>query len=1139
MVPRRRDPHFVGRVEELADLEKSLVAAGNSALTQPVIVHGLSGVGKTLLAVEFAYRHAADYTAVLWLAAENPTALAAFFAGLAGELGLPEANVPDQAERTAAVLRWLRSPESGRWLLVFDNARRREEIEPYVPPRHQGDVLITSQNPDWQPLAAAIPVKLFPRKRSVELLRKVLPGAAEADADRLADTLGDLPLALAQAAAFVQQTGRTIASYLEKFQARFAEFDREQRAEPGYGRTVAVTLELALERLKQDPEGIGPAEALLARCAFFAPERIPRELLSDETLNEAMLDQTIRTLRKYSLVETDVGAVTVHRLVQLAVRCHLQDEDQAKHVELAVRKIHSRFPSEPADLENWPLCQLLLEHSLRAVEFAMAQSLAGVPCGELLNRVGIYLCVIHDLEKAKIVLQQAVRLFEVIYGPDHPETAIILDNLGNVAREAGDFSDACHLQERALRIAELHLGPVHPEVARILGSLGNSAQSRGDLAGARRLLDRALSIEERFFGSNHIRVARTLNNLGEVARKLGDSNAARTLQERALSIKESCLGPDHPDLASTLNNLGVIAQEQGGLAEALRFHERALQFREVTHGPDHPQVASTLDNLGIIAAQQGNLAKARSLLERSLRIKESYCGPDHPQLALTLDNLGVVLWQQGDLPAGRRLLERALRIKEVRYGPSHPEVASTLDNLGLVAVQQKDLAEARRLQERALLIEESHYGLEHPQVAITLVNLGLVVQGQGDLAKARQFEERALRILEKFHGPKHSQVAVALINLAGVLVSDGESEQALALINRAIEIFKAEFGECHPNTTQALDYRMTLEAKIHKGPPMTDVSQDKPMGQSSPEKLAPTIGIITALPHETAALLAVFGEPPRINVPGSGAGRSYWRAELPSRQGGVHHVVIAQADMGNNIAAVRASLLLTHFTTVESIIMCGIAGGIPDPFRPTEHVRLGDVIVSNQKGVVQYDFVKRTIKRKRKDVPEEVRAAGHRPSAELLEAVRILEANKHLGKFPWEELLQEGLTRLKWARPDDATDVLADPADDTKTIKHPDDSTRRPSQPRIFLAPIASANTLLKDPTKRESLHHQHGTKAVEMEGSGIQDATWTHGVGYLVVRGVCDYCDSKKNDVWQHYAATAAAAYVRALLETIPGHPL
>jgi WD40 repeat protein/nucleoside phosphorylase/energy-coupling factor transporter ATP-binding protein EcfA2 len=307
--------------------------------------------------------------------------------------------------------------------------------------------------------------------------------------------------------------------------------------------------------------------------------------------------------------------------------------------------------------------------------------------------------------------------------------------------------------------------------------------------------------------------------------------------------------------------------------------------------------------------------------------------------------------------------------------------------------------------------------------------------------------------------------------------------------------------------------------------------------KSSESTPVPMLGIITALPIETAAVRAVFGDPRRIDVPGAGAGRAYWMAHVLSPLGGTHCIVIAEADMGNNIAAIRASLLLSHFPNVTSIIMCGIAGGVPAPDKAEDHVRLGDIVVSNQKGVVQYDFVKRTVKRKRADVAEEIRAAPRPPSALLLEAVRILESNALLGQRPWEGFLQECLDRLQWRRPDESTDVLADLHEGTQGLAHPTQDARRSGQPLVFRGPIASANTLLKDPARRDGLREKFGVKAVEMEGSGIADATWTHGIGYLVVRGISDYCDMKKNDRWQPYAAAGAAAYVRALLEVMPGN--
>ena len=295
-----------------------------------------------------------------------------------------------------------------RWLLIFDNAEHREDVEPYVPRRHTGHVLITSREPDWHPLAKTIPVRPLPRPDAIALLRGDQEWGDEAEADRLAEALGDLPLALAQAAAYVRETASTFASYLEELRTRRAAFDPEQRAESGYGRTVAATLALALDKLREaSQEGPGPAEGLLARIAFYAPDRIPRDLLADEFPDTATLASALRTLRHYALVETDADTVTVHRLVQQAVLDRLTPEEQAEHAEHAVRRLAARFPSAPDDVRTWPECRRLLDHARHATDHATRCGQAMAHVAVLLNRIGIHLTAVYDLPGAKEQLQRA------------------------------------------------------------------------------------------------------------------------------------------------------------------------------------------------------------------------------------------------------------------------------------------------------------------------------------------------------------------------------------------------------------------------------------------------------------------------------------------------------------------------------------------------------------------------------------------------------------------------------------------------------------------------------------------------------------------------------------------------------------
>jgi len=303
---------------------------------------------------------------------------------------------------------------------------------------------------------------------------------------------------------------------------------------------------------------------------------------------------------------------------------------------------------------------------------------------------------------------------------------------------------------------------------------------------------------------------------------------------------------------------------------------------------------------------------------------------------------------------------------------------------------------------------------------------------------------------------------------------------------------------------------------------------DKQDYNSDRDKIS--IGLIAALPKEYAAIKALLENTKPYRVPGIGAGRSYLLGDLPAVDGGKHYLVLAlMADTGNNAASARATLLFEHFPNIESIIMVGIAGGVPNHTKSEDHVRLGDLVISNKEGVVQYDLVK-----------EEKTEITHRPpprppSPELLEAVRLLEAEDIFGNSPWIKYIEMAMEKLHILRPPEETDILSDSLDTNRIIPHPNDPLRTKNLPRIFLGKIAASNTLLKNPLKRDELRNKFGVKAIEMEGSGIADAAWNHGNGYLVIRGICDYCDDHKNDIWQKYAAVVAAAYTRSLIESIP----
>ncbi len=368
-VPHQRNPNFTGREELLTDLRTALTSGQHAALTQAI--SGLGGVGKTQLAIEYAYRYATEYDIVWWVRSEGPSTLAAEYAALATKLGLPEQSAKEQAAIAQAVRHWL-GHNSG-WLLVFDNAANQKDVHDYLPQAATGHVIITSRDHNWRGVATTLSVKVLAQDESIDFLLKRTGQTDREAAARLAEELGNLPLALEQAGAYMEESGRSLSDYLKLFQTRQREILKRGTPSTDYPATVATTWELSFQEVqKASPAGAD----LLNLCAFLAPDDIPQEILREgaEYLPEPLataiadplaFDDAIAPLRHYSLVEVDIDrdALSVHRLVQAVVRDRLGEERKI-WAEASVRLANSTFPYELNELNTWQVSTRMLPHAL-------------------------------------------------------------------------------------------------------------------------------------------------------------------------------------------------------------------------------------------------------------------------------------------------------------------------------------------------------------------------------------------------------------------------------------------------------------------------------------------------------------------------------------------------------------------------------------------------------------------------------------------------------------------------------------------------------------------------------------------------------------------------------------------------------
>jgi tetratricopeptide (TPR) repeat protein len=696
-VPFRRNPAFTGREGDLAQLATALQTGRTVALTQ--VLQGGGGVGKTTLAVEYAYRQRTLFDIVWWIRAEEPATLVGDYANLGVACRIAETSESDQHLAAKAVRRWLEDHD--RWLLILDNAEDPDtelgldvpldRAVGLLPQVVHGQVLITSRNTSWEEHAAVTELEVFsPAEASTFLLARS-GSTDEQAAAAVAGLLGWLPLALEQAGAYVRETRLPLSAYL----ARLRQFPAITLAK-GNPRdrnpadTVATTWQVSLERVQPIPGAV----TLLEVCAFLGPEDIPRDLLiqhlsaaADEFTDLAddpfALDEAVGAVRRYGLVKVSEHALLMHRLLQQVIRDRLDPDRRADRTAGVVRLVREMFPADSTDPDTWPAYAQLLPHALTVTSHAELLDIEPDATAWLLTQAGLYLRQRGDLQQARSLLERGLVIREAHSGAADLDTAQSLNDLAIVLHEQGAYEQARILHERALAIRESQVGPDHLDTAQSLNSLGRTLHYQGELDRARSVHERALAIRQASLG-DHQDTGWSLTDLALVLLDLGDLDGARALQEQALAILEARLGPDHPDTAHTVSRLATVLTRQGNLDRALPLHERALNIREARRGPDHPDTAHSLTNFGRALAARGDLDQARTMLERALAVREARLGEDNPDTAQSLQDLARVFIAQDDFNHARTLLERAVAIREVSLGADHPLTLSAIDDLGEV-----------------------------------------------------------------------------------------------------------------------------------------------------------------------------------------------------------------------------------------------------------------------------------------------------------------------------------------------------------------------------------------------------------------------------------------------------------------------
>ncbi len=740
-VPLLRNPYFTGREEILEALHTQLGIDQAVALTRSSALHGLGGVGKTQIALEYAYRYALEYSAIFWIGAETEEQIVSSLLRVASVLHLPEQADQDQQRVIAAVQRWLST--HGHWLVIWDNVEDLVLLDRFLPSARSGATLLTTQSPvlgTWAYGLDLAPMKLeegllFLLRRAKILVPEAGSGqlhqfaeqhsASYASATQLVEALGGLPLALDQAGAYLEATHCGVSAYLDLFCSR--RFDllrsRGERAHD-HPASVSTTFMLALASAIERYPVVGD---LLRVCALLQPDAIPEELfrqgakmlgpdLKTVCSDPLEWDRLIVVACSSSLLcrYPEEQTLSLHRLVQAVLLDTMTESQLEIWNRRTLAALSAAFPNAhpTAASTSWQQSDRFLPHALlclRRVGFA-EEALTYKVAQHLLRR-GQY-------AEAEPLFWHVLALREQTQGPDHSHVASALNYLALLSWEQGKYAQAEPLYQRALFIYEQTQGADPLDMASTLNNLANLYWSQGKYAQAETLHQLALSIYEQTQGADPLDVARALSNLASLYGEQGKYAQAEPLLQHALSISEQTLGPDHHLVAFYLNNLAECFVEQSKYVEAEALHQRARALREQALGPDHPLVAFSLSNLASVYTAQGKYTEAEPLYRRALALREQHLGHDHPETAQTLHDLALFHQKQGNLSEAIFLVERALTIRSQSLGDSHRKTIAThkvYAQLSLSQVQaQKETRRERNMEGEPMLLERGEKE-EEPQ----------------------------------------------------------------------------------------------------------------------------------------------------------------------------------------------------------------------------------------------------------------------------------------------------------------------------------------------------------------------------------------------------------------------------------------
>ncbi|KAK7178701.1 Kinesin light chain 5 [Paraphaeosphaeria sporulosa] len=831
IIPFSRNPRFVGRESQLAELEAKLFS--NEQTTTALAIVGPGGTGKSQLALEVAHRTRQNNKncSVFWMDASDKDSLYRSYASVAQKLSIPGWD-GDQADIKQLAKRCVVEISARHCLLIFDNAEdtilrsgslpttEATDLADCLPQSNLCSAIFTTTNYGTAEALASqgvIALQELTLDTALKMLQTrlatPLSNTEQQEAKHLLGELLYLPLAVAQAAACINASGMAVQKYraqLDEYKEAAIEHSSDSSAEKLRSSRitdpVAATLFLSLDQIVCE-NALAADHLSLAACVNR--KDISLDLL--EAASPQAKEDAIKVLDRYALVtrRPAESALDFHRLVHQALRKRLQAQGRFQQwTQRTITQLLQVFPSD--DHNNRSKWRRLLPHA----QYALSHSLTDDDNEERLElswKCAMTLSSDGRYEEAEELFVQVTETRTRVLGEEHPSTLTSMANLASTYRNQGRWKEAEELEVQVMETRTRVLGEEHLDTLTSMANLAWTFWNQGRWKEAEELQVQVMETSSRVLGEEHPSTLTSMANLASTYRNQGRWKEAEELEVQVMETSSRVLGEEHPDTLTSMANLASTYSNQGRWKEAEELEVQVMETSARVLGEEHPDTLGSMNNLAHTYTNQGKWKDAEELQRAVMKTAIRLLGVDHPSTLTSMANLASTYRNQGRWKEAEELEVQVMETRKRVLGEEHPDTLTSMANLASTYRNQGQWKEAEELFVQVMETSSRVLGEKHPSTLTSMANLASTYSNQGRWKEAKELFVQVMETSSRVLGEEHPSTLTSMVNLAFTLKGQGLANKAISLMENCCRLRTEVLGPQHPFTISSREALATWQ----------------------------------------------------------------------------------------------------------------------------------------------------------------------------------------------------------------------------------------------------------------------------------------------------------------------------------------